>query len=129
MTKNSLRVALSVLCFLLAFSSYAGLRAKAGDVTGAWTFVLQTEGGERRSNATLKVDGKDVSGTWAEKSKVAGTFADDTLDLSFPFESDEVGPGTLVIKGKLANDEINGNWSFREYSGTFKATRAAAPAN
>ena len=75
--------------------------------------------------ATFKVDGKNVTGTWGDKkTEVKGTFADNVLDLSFPIES-ENGAGTLGIKAKLANNELTGNWSFQEYGGTLKATRAA----
>ena len=38
--------------------------------------------------------------------------------------SDEVGKGTLTIKGKLADDKLTGSWSFQTYDGTFQATRA-----
>jgi hypothetical protein len=91
-------------------------------------FVLNTDGGDRKSNATFKVDGKAVTGKWDERTEVRGTFADGVLDLSFPFESSEAGSGTLAIKAKLANDELTGTWSFQQYGGTLKATRVAAPA-
>lgn len=127
MTK-SFRLALALLCFALVFPLYAGVQAAADDVSGTWAFVLNTEGGDRNSNATFKVDGKTVTGTWGDKTEVQGTFADGDLDLSFPFNSDEAGSGTLALKGKLANDELTGTWSFSQYSGTFKATRVPAPA-
>jgi hypothetical protein len=98
----------------------------ANDVNGTWNFVMQTDGGERTARATFKVDGKSVSGMWGENAKVQGTFADNALDLSFPIESPEAGAGTLAIKATLANDELTGTWSFQQYGGTLKATRAAA---
>jgi hypothetical protein len=97
----------------------------AADVTGSWQFVMNTQGGDRTARATLKVDGKAVSGTW-ETTKVQGTFADDVLELSFPLESPEAGAGTLGIKAKLANDELIGDWTFQSYGGTLKATRVKA---
>jgi hypothetical protein len=114
-----------LLFFALALPLSVGVKAAADDVNGEWAFVLNTEGGDRNVKATLKVSGKDVTGKWDDKSDVKGTFADGALDLSFPIES-EVGPGTLAIKAKLAKDEITGNWSFQQYSGTLKATRTAA---
>ena len=118
----------AALIFALVCSVAAGIpgiQAAADDVSGGWAFVMETPGGTRNADATFKVDGKTVTGTWGErKTEVRGTFADNTLDLSFPIES-ENGPGTLGIKAKLANNELTGTWSFQEYSGTLKATRAA----
>lgn len=127
MTK-SFRLAAALICFALVFPLYAGLQAAADDVSGAWAFVLNTDGGDRNSNATFKVDGKAVTGTWGEKTDVRGTFADGVLELSFPFESGEAGAGTLAIKAKLADNVLTGTWSFQQYGGTLKATRVAAPA-
>jgi hypothetical protein len=64
-----------------------------------------------------------VTGKW-DKSDVKGTFTDGKLNLEFPINSEEAGPGTLKIKGDLANDALTGTWEFQEYNGTFKATRA-----
>ncbi len=128
MTK-SFRLALALLfCFALVVPLRVGVQAAADDVGGAWAFVLNTDGGDRNVKATFKVNGKTVTGTWDEKTEVKGTFADGLLDLSFPLDSAEAGPGTLAIKAKLANDEFTGNWSFQQYSGTLKATRVAGQA-
>jgi hypothetical protein len=126
MTK-SFRLTVALICFALVFPLYAGMHAAADDVSGAWAFVLNTDGGDRNSNATFKVDGKAVTGTWGEKTEVRGTFADGVLELSFPFESGEAGSGTLAIKANLANDVLTGSWAFQSYSGTLKATRVATP--
>jgi hypothetical protein len=112
-------------CFALVLPLAVGVRA-ADDVSGTWAFVLNTDGGDRNVTAKFKVDGKTVTGTWDEKTEVKGTFADGVLDLSFPLDSPEAGSGTLAIKAKLANNELTGNWSFQQYSGTLKATRAAS---
>jgi hypothetical protein len=128
MTK-SFRLTLSLLiCFALAAPLCIGVLAAADDVSGAWAFVLNTDGGDRNIKATFKVNGKTVTGTWDEKTEVKGTFADGVLDLSFPLDSPEAGPGTLGIKAKVAKDELTGTWSFQQYNGTLKATRVATPA-
>jgi hypothetical protein len=124
-TSTSLKLPLAVLCVAVILSLAAAAHA-AADVGGTWNFVMNTDGGERQSRATFKVEGKTVTGTWGEKTEVKGTFADGALDLSFPIESPEAGPGTLTIKAKLANDELTGNWSFQQWGGTLKATRAPA---
>jgi hypothetical protein len=97
-------------------------KAQGSGVAGKWHFILDTEGGPRTREATFQQDGTKVTGKW-EKNDVKGTFADGKLDLEFPVNSDEVGPGTLKIKGELANDVITGTWEFQTYNGTFKATR------
>ena len=72
------------------------------------------------------MDGSKVTGTFGS-TPVQGTFADGKLDLKFPFDSEEVGKGTLVFKGKLDGEAIVGDWSFeteaQTYTGTFKAAR------
>ncbi len=68
-------------------------------------------------------DGEQVTGKWGN-GDVKGTFTEGkVLNLEFPVNSEEAGPGTLKIKGELADDALSGNWSFNDYSGTFKATR------
>ncbi len=121
---KSLRMTLTLLTLAaLVLPFGVGVRAAADDVSGTWAFTLNTDGGDRNVKATFKVDGKTVTGKWDEKTDVKGTFADGTLDLSFPLDSPEAGSGTLAIKARLANDELTGNWSFQAYSGTLKATR------
>jgi len=96
----------------------------SGDITGKWSFLLNTDGGDRTAPATFQLDGQKVTGKWGDaNADVAGTFADGKLDLAFPYNSDEVGPGTMKIKGTLEADAINGTWEFQDYNGTFKATR------
>jgi len=119
-------VSVLVLACLCASVAVPGAQAAADDVTGTWSFVMETPGGTRTADATFKVDGKTVTGTWGpEKTDVKGTFADNALELSFPIQS-ENGPGTLGIKAKLANNELTGTWTFQEYGGALKATRTTA---
>ena len=96
--------------------------AADASVTGKWKFVLDTEGGDRIYPADLQQDGEKVSGRWANKDEVKGTFSKGKLALEFPADSDEVGKGTLKLTGDLT-DSLTGTWSFQTYSGTFKATR------
>ena len=101
--------------------------AKSADnpatVAGKWHFVLDTEGGDRTFDPVFQQDGEQVTGKWGN-GDVKGTFTEGKLlNLEFPVNSEEAGPGTLKIKGELADDALSGNWSFNDYSGTFKATR------
>lgn len=115
---------LAVAFALLAVSAFAVNAADSG-VTGKWNFVLDTEGGERQAPAEFGLDGKNVTGNFAG-TEVKGTFDEAKLELKFPFESEEVGKGTLVFKGKLDGGALVGDFSFeteaQTYTGTFKAT-------
>jgi hypothetical protein len=108
---------------LLIPSGAAKNTQSSATVTGKWHFVLDTEGGDRTFDPVFQQDGDQVTGKWGT-GDVKGTFtAGKQLDLAFPVTSEEAGPGTLKLKGELADDALSGNWSFNEYSGTFKATR------
>jgi hypothetical protein len=116
--------------FTLVFASLVavfGLAASqeapvASNIAGKWHFVLDTEGGPRESEAMFELQGKQVTGKWGT-ANAAGTFENNALDLEFPYTSDEVGAGTMKIKGKLVDDKLSGTWAFQSYDGTFKATR------
>jgi len=97
-------------------------KAQMADISGKWHFVLQTEGGERDVDANFQQQAEKVTGTW-DKAKVQGTFSDGKLNLEFPIESEEAGPGTLTLKGQLEGDALTGTWAFQTYDGKFKATR------
>ena len=111
--------AVAVICLAVLIPVSA---APKNDVSGKWHFVLETEGGDRDREATFQQDGNKVTGKWAD-ADVQGTFDDGKLDLEFPMTSEEVGQGTLKIKGQLVQDSLTGTWEFQSYSGTFKATR------
>jgi hypothetical protein len=99
------------------------LAAAAATVAGDWAFVMDTPGGERHVDVTMKVEGEKVTGTW-EKQELSGAFRDGRLNLSFPLTSAEAGQSSqLQLDGRLDGDVLTGTWSFGEYGGTFKATR------
>lgn len=105
-------------CLLAALPAVA----QPQTVEGKWRFVFQTEGGERIVNPNFHLDGEQVTGKW-DDADVKGTFKDGKLDLSFPYTSDEAGPGTLKIQGELKHDTLTGTWAFQDYTGSFKASR------
>ncbi|MCC7176075.1 MAG: hypothetical protein IT159_12840 [Bryobacterales bacterium] len=100
----------------------AAALAAAEDVSGNWHFVLQTPGGEREADAAFKVNGEEVTGTFGD-AEVKGTFKNGALELAFPLNSPEAGPGTMSIKGTLADGALSGSWEFAGYEGTFLAKR------
>lgn len=109
--------AMACLASLLTLSA-----ATKADISGKWHFVLQTEGGDREKEATFQQAGNKVTGKW-DDADVQGTFDEGELDLEFPVTTEEVGKGTLILKGQAAEDSLTGTWEFQSYSGTFKATR------
>jgi hypothetical protein len=118
---------LAVLGFLWA---PLGRTAEPDSVAGKWHFVFDTPGGDREFDALFEVNADKVTGKWgiSESDKngaaVAGTYSEKKLALEFPANSEEVGPGTMKITGQLADDgTLSGDWSFQDYSGTFKATK------
>jgi hypothetical protein len=117
------KLALVALTLAALLSSFKTVSA-SDPITGKWTFVFDTDGGPREFTADLKLDGDQVSGKFAEKAEVKGTFKDEKIELAFPFESHEANmTDTLKITGKLEKEALAGNWTFSEYSGTYKARR------
>lgn len=108
--------------WLFTFFVVALSAQSAGDVSGKWRCVLQTEDGERIIEPVFQQDGDKVTGKWRD-GDVKGTFSDGKLDVAFPVTSEEAGPGILKLKGELAGEALSGEWRFQEYKGTFRATR------
>ena len=113
-------VALSMAAVLFSIMTVAA----SDPITGKWTFVFDTQSGTREQAAVLKLDGEKVSGRFADKADVKGTFKDNKIDLAFPFESEEANmTDTLRITGKLEKDKLSGEWTFSQYSSTYEARR------
>jgi hypothetical protein len=80
----------------------------AANVSGKWHFVLQTEDGDRVLEPIFQQDGDKVTGKWRD-GNVKGTFSGCKLDIEFPVNSEEVGPGNLKLKGALAGKALSGD--------------------
>jgi hypothetical protein len=111
-------------CVLAAFAT----TAQTAEVDGPWHFVINTDDGTRDAAVVIHSKGQALSGTWnGDEVPEMGTFKDGALDLSFRYNSDELGvTDTLSLKGKLADGKLSGRWSFTQYAGTFVATRSTA---
>jgi hypothetical protein len=123
--KRAMRWAASLVVVMagVGVMGHGQAQAPAESVEGKWHFVLDTEGGDRTVEPNFVQEGEKVTGKW-DAADVKGTFRDGKLDLAFPLNSEEAGPGTLKIRGELKGDTLTGRWEFQDYSGTFKATRA-----
>jgi hypothetical protein len=119
-------VALAVVPLLFSFKTVSA----SDPITGKWTFVFETGDGQKEVPADLKLDGDKVSGKFAGKADVKGTFKDQKIDLAFPFDYEEGNiSDVLKITGKLEKDALAGDWTFSEYSGTYTARRASSNAS
>jgi hypothetical protein len=109
---------LFIASFLLSMAAWS---QEASELTGKWSFVLETEDGSRQAEATFVLDGTTVTGKW-DQADVKGTFTGGKLDLSFPLQSAEAGyTANLQITGMLEHGELTGRWQFGEHSGTYRA--------
>jgi hypothetical protein len=93
---------------------------------GTWNLVLYTEIGDKPAEITLQTEGEIVKGS-ASGQPIVGTFRDGALSLKLAdFYSPDAGfKADLGIQGKVDGDTLQGRWSFAEYSGTLRGTRAA----
>jgi hypothetical protein len=96
--------------------------AATGDVAGKWKFILETPGGQRDIDADFTQQGSQLGGKWGN-GDAKGTCQNGQFELSANIDSPEAGAGTFKAKGKLDNGALTGTWDFKEYNGTFKATR------
>lgn len=120
---------LAVLAIMAFLWTPVSRTAEPDTVTGKWHFVLDTQGGDREFDSILDQKDDKVTGKWAVSASnagdpVAGTFTDKQLTIAGNIHTEDAGDGALNVKGKLADDgTLSGDWTFGDYSGTFKATR------
>jgi hypothetical protein len=110
-------VALAIACALAATSVAAAAQAgaKKFDVTGTWTFDVQTDAGTGTPTVTLKQDGEKLSGHYSSatlgEADLTGTVKGD--QIAFNFNADIQGTsipvsysGTIesntAMKGKIS---------------------------
>jgi hypothetical protein len=110
-----------MICTLLA----AAPAFCASDLDGNWNMTFNSDDGDRQVPATFKVENGQVTGRFAEKGDVKGTYSEGKLELKFPFVYEEGGlEGDLKLTGKVAEGKITGNWEYAGYAGTFSAAKA-----
>jgi hypothetical protein len=103
--------------FLLAL---AASLASAADVSGKWTFQVETSAGSGTPTFVLKQDGENLSGTYSGalgEAPVKGTVKGDKIEITFEVQGYAiVYSGTVesptAMKGavKLA-DQATGTWT------------------
>ena len=111
--------------WVLSVATIALIAQAAGNVSGKWHCVLQTEDGERVIEPIFRQDGEKMTGKWRD-GDVKGTFSNGKLNVEIPVTSEEAGPRILKLKGDLAGEALEGEWTFQDYKGTFRATRLSS---
>ena len=102
------------------------IAAFAHDITGKWTFEVQTDAGSGTPTFEFKQDGEKLTGTYTGKfgtAPIAGTVKGDKVEFSF--EATVLDQkGKVVYTGKIeAVDKMKGEV---EFSGLGKGTWTGA---
>jgi len=118
-----MRTQFSVLNLLLALALTAGL-ALGADISGAWSFTVETEAGSGNPSFVFKQDGEKLTGTYSGllgKAELAGSVKGDKIE--FEFEGSAQGQtvkcrysGTIAspaqMKGTVQFGDLgSGTWS------------------
>ena len=72
--------------WVLSVATIALIAQAAGNVSGKWHCVLQTEDGERVIEPICRQDGEKVTGKWRD-GDVKGTFSNGKLNVEIPVTS------------------------------------------
>lgn len=112
---------LSLLLLLLC------LPILAADVSGAWTFTVQTDQGGGSPSFTFKQTGEKLTGTYSGlfgTAEIAGTVKGDDIQFSFNVKTGEL-QGKIEYKGKIESaSKMKGEVEFTSLGkGTWTAAK------
>ena len=110
----------SILTCLLALAAFAH------DVTGKWTFNVQTDMGSGSPTFVFKQDGEKLTGTYSGTfgtAELTGTVKGD--DIKFTFEAVVADQkGTITYTGKIESAaKMKGTVEFAGIGGTWTGTK------
>ena len=118
----------AILALVLAASFSAAAQSGKVDVTGKWTFNVQTDAGSGTPTVTLKQDGEKLTGHYSSQTfgeqEVTGSIKGS--DLKFSFSADVQGNSlTVTYTGKAeSKDALKGTVDLGGLGqGTFTAKR------
>ena len=119
---------LGVSVMVVAFASLAGAQAAKVDVSGTWTFTVQTDAGTGTPTVTLKQDGEKLTGHYSSatlgEADLTGTIKGQ--EIKFSFTADAQGTSLQVAySGTVENkDSLKGSVDLGGFAqGTFTAKR------
>jgi hypothetical protein len=117
-----------VLAIAVATAAAISAQSSKVDVTGKWTFIVQTDAGSGTPAVTLKQDGEKLTGHYSSQNlgeaDLTGTVKGQ--DIKFTFNADAQGtPLTITYTGTIENkDSIKGTVDLGGMAqGTFTAKR------
>jgi len=101
--------------------------ATAGAISGLWSSVAVTHGGELAFKMDLKQEGEKVTGTLGSDMGIVPLQAASFKEGKLQFNID-LGPNAYHVEADLKEDKFNGKWSAvgGPDSGAFTASRQAA---
>jgi hypothetical protein len=125
---EKLKSAVAVVLLVVCASAFAAAQGAKIDLTGKWTFTVQTEAGTGEPTVTLKQDGEKLTGHYSSQvlgeADLAGTVKGQKIE--FAFTADAQGTklevkysGTVESKDALKGTVDLGGLG----SGTFTAKR------
>jgi hypothetical protein len=126
-SRNACRQVVAVALLLVAGLFGAAVGAQAVNVTGDWTFNVQTDLGSGTPAITFKQDGETLTGTYngqlgntTFKGTVKGTA------IEFSFTTDAQGQTVdVVYRGTVEKDTVKGTVTMAggQVNGTFTGNR------
>jgi hypothetical protein len=118
----------AILALVLAASFSAAAQGGKVDVTGKWTFNVQTDAGSGSPTVTMKQDGEKLTGHYSSQTFGEQDFTGSIKgnDLKFSFSADVQGNSlTVTYTGTVENkDSLKGTVDLGGLGqGTFTAKR------
>ena len=116
----------SVAVFALALLVPAHLRAQAINVTGEWTFTVQTDQGGGTPVITFKQDGENLTGKYAGQlgnADLTGTVKGNAIHFTFTLDV-QGQQAPVTYDGIVEKDTMKGKLDIAGMvNGTFTATK------
>jgi len=116
----------SVAVFAIALLGPAHLRAQATDVTGEWTFTVQTDQGGGTPVITFKQAGEKLTGKYAGQlgnADLTGTVKGNVIHFTFTLDV-QGQQAPVTYDGTVENNTMKGKLDIGGMvNGTFTATK------
>lgn len=118
---GTILLAMTILGSVLLVAAPAAAKP-ASDMTGKWSFAVETAAGAGSPKFEFKQDGDKLTGSYEGQlgsAKLAGTVKGDSFDFKFSVEMGEV-----TYSGKILEDgSVKGTVKLGDYDGTFTGKR------
>lgn len=117
---------LTIIVFAFGLLNVAPLFAQATNVTGEWTFNVQTDQGGGTPTITFKQDGEKLTGTYAGQlgnADLTGTVKGDAIKFSFTIDA-QGQQAPVNYEGTVEKNTMKGKLDIAGMiNGTFTATK------